>query len=155
MGVQAAAVTNWIARRQLTSPALRADGRINFGRARAQIRGSVDQIASAAAMRAVRSSRDQAPVEEPTHSRAVDQLMRAKALSAAVDAARKRRDFLAENGKYVVASEAEQAWARSFGRVLRTVEESFPDLCIDLDLGPSEELVLHRWWQKIVTGSSG
>jgi hypothetical protein len=150
MGVKPAAVTNWISRRRLTRPALRADGRVDFERGRAQIRGTVDPMLSASAhTRVDRLSKSPSAEETSARGRASDQLLQARAISASVDAMGKRREFLHESGRYMLAADVEAAWTRSLTQLIATIEQSFPDLAADLGLDREQQMGVRRWWRNV------
>jgi hypothetical protein len=150
MGVKPAAVTNWITRRRLTPPALTADGRVDFAVGRAQIRGTVDAVLSASARTRVDLQKSPAaPEEASARSRISDQLLQAKAISASVDAMRKRREFLHESGRYTLTADVEAAWTRSLTQLIATIEQSFPDLAADLGLDREKQMKLRQWWRRV------
>ena len=147
LGVNPAAVSNWIRRQRLTPPAVRADGRIDADAARAQLGRTLDPV-----QRAIRQP-SAAPTGGADWSRdgqASTQLLRARALSASVAAERSRRDLMAERGKYMLTAEAEAAWARVLSDIMLQVEQSFADLSIVLQqtgTAREKEIALRRWWR--------
>jgi hypothetical protein len=159
LGVKQAAISNWIWRQKLTAPALTADGRVNVELALAQLGRTIDPVAQASS-RARRGS-----PTSPTSSsadgadwspsaQASAQLLRARALSASVDAERKRRDLMAERGKYLLAAQAEADWARVLTALLQNVELSLADLALSLGLDREKTLALRRWWRNLRLGEA-
>jgi hypothetical protein len=156
-GVNQSAVSNWIKRRHLTPPALRPDGMIDAGIADMQLSRSVDPMMSAGANR--RAMRGAAPMTDgedditawsPTN-KANFQLLRARAVSASVDAEVKRRKLNEERGKYVLASSVEAEWTRTLSGFLLDVEGSFVDLNAALEGLDARErlLAIRRWWRGV------
>jgi hypothetical protein len=152
LGVKQAAISNYISRQKLTAPALTADGRINVGLALAQLGRTVDPVAQAS-HRALTSNAPPpgdaaaAGADWSPSAQASTQLLRARALSASVDAERKRRDLMAERGKYLLAAQAEADWARVLTALLQNVELSLADLALSLGLDREKTLALRRWWR--------
>lgn len=163
MGVKPVTVSNWIARGKLTAPALREDGRIDVALARKQIEGRVNQVAVAALNRRHAMERPKgkpgwprgrprkeprkAPAPPDPREQANDRLLEARALSAHVDAERKRRDFEAERGRYTLTAEAQAAWARVLAIFLQEAEQSLADLALSLGLDRQQLVTLRRWWR--------
>ena len=158
-GVKPAAVTNWIARKRLTSPALREDGKVDVALADQQLDAKVDRTLSASAKRRVTTKPKAAPrqpastVPAPRDPALVAQeaaqarLLEARALSAMVDAERKRRELEAERGRYLIAEDAKAAWGRALSEFLLQVERSLPDLAITLGIDATGRVALRRWWR--------
>jgi hypothetical protein len=164
-GVTLAAVTNWIARKRLTAPALRDDGKIDVALADQQINAKVEPMKAASAKRRVtakpkrapwpkREGRDPAPAKPPTRDPALvaqetaqTRLLEARALSASVDAERKRRELEAERGRYMITEDALAAWAKVINAFLTQIEQSLPDLATSLGLDPAGRIVLRKWWR--------
>ncbi len=147
-GVTPGAVTNWIARGKLTPPALRADGKIDVELADKQLGLGLDPVRAASA--GDRQHQQSAGGSTPGWSeneKASQQLLRARALSASVDAERKRRDLNAERGKYTLSDQAAAEWAKMLGAFLQRVEEGFADLAIDLGLDREQLAGLRKFWR--------
>lgn len=144
------AVTNWIARRKLTAPALRADGRIDVALADRQLGLMLDPVqAASAGDRTGRLGASPAP-STPAWSeneKASQQLLRARAVKASVEAERARRDLNAERGRYIPSQDAAAEWARTLGAFLQRVEEGFADLAIDLGLDRAQLAGLRKYWR--------
>jgi hypothetical protein len=154
LGVNRAAISNYIKRQKLTAPALTADGRINVELALAQLGRTVDPVAQASSM--ARRGSPPSPTLTPADAsdwspsaQASTQLLRARALSASVDAERKRRDLMAERGKYMLAAQAEADWARVLTALLQNVELSLADLALSFGLDREKTLALRRWWRSL------
>jgi hypothetical protein len=152
LGVNPAAVSNYIRRQKLTAPAVTANGRINVELAMAQLGRTVDPVMQAS-HRALTSSKTPPPGDATAgadwspSAQASAQLLRARAMSAMVDAERKRRDFQAERGKYMLTAQAEADWARVLTAFLQNVELSLADLALTLGLDREKTLALRRWWR--------
>jgi hypothetical protein len=152
LGINPAAVSNYIRRQKLTGAALTADGRVNVEVALEQLGRTVDPVKQAS-HRALTSSRNAAPpggdagADWSPSAQASTQLLRARALSASVDAERKRRDLMAERGKYMLAAQAEADWARVLTALLQNIELSLADLPLSLGLDREKTLALRRWWR--------
>jgi hypothetical protein len=161
-GVKPAAVTNWIARKRLTAPALRDDGKIDVALADQQLDAKVDRTLSASAKRrvtakpkALRKQRGARQAPPPARDPALvaqeaaqARLLEARALSASVDAERKRRELEAERGRYLLTADAELAWTKVMSMFLLQIEQSFPDLTIILGLDPTGRIALRKWWRQ-------
>jgi hypothetical protein len=147
--VTPAAVTNWIARGKLTRPALRFDGKIDVDLADKQLGITVDPVRAASA--GDRTSQRQAPPDAGAgwseNDKASQQLLRARAVKASVEAERARRDLNAERGKYAIATDVAAAWARTLDAFLQRVEEGFGDLAIDLGLDREQLAGLRKFWR--------
>jgi hypothetical protein len=74
-------------------------------------------------------------------------LLEARALSASVDAERKRRELQAEQGRYTLAAEAQAAFAKTLSAFLIGVEQSLADLALELCLDGASRVALRRWWR--------
>ena len=165
-GVTLAAVTNWIARKRLTAPALRDDGKIDVALADQQIGAKVEPTKAASAKRRVTTKpkaaapRERRKPQQPASTvpaprdpalvaqeAAQARLLEARALSAMVDAERKRRELEAERGKYMLTADAEAALTKVMSTFLLEVEQSLPDLSIMLALDNAERIALRRWWR--------
>jgi hypothetical protein len=143
----------WIRRQQLTPPALTADGKINAELADAQLGVNIHPARSASA-REQRQGPERQTVVAPSaispawsgDQQASRQLLRARALSASVDAERKRRDLNAERGKYTLTEEANADLARVLSEFLLDVEQSFLDFA-----GDDRDLLvrLRKWWRAL------
>ena len=149
-GVGQNAVSNWIKRRKLTAPALRADGTIDAAQADAQLGITIDPVMAASARQrpagAALRSVPAAPAAEIVDLTSARQLLRARALSASIDAERKRRELEHERGKYTLTEEADAALARVLSGFLTDVEQSFQDLADDLRLDRAQLAGLRKWW---------
>lgn len=143
-GVRTRAVHNFIAREQLTAPALREDGLIDPDLADDQLDERLNPVQSAGARQRV----DRAPpVDGGSDPSAARQLLRARAISASVDAARKRRAFDLERGRYMLTATAQVEWNKALAEFLLGLEQSFPDLATDLGLDRTKTAVLRKWWR--------
>jgi hypothetical protein len=117
-----------------------------------QLGRTVDPVMQAS-HRALTSSKTPPPGEAAAgadwspSAQASTQLLRARALSASVDAERKRRDLMAERGKYLLTAQAEADWARVLTALLQNVELSLADLALSLGLDREKALALRRWWR--------
>src|SRR5580765_2132581 len=132
--VKPATVSKWIRQGQLTHPALRSDGKIDRDAADILLQRTVDPVRAAST-----AARYQDPTADPTEGgrsapawsqrdRAGTALLQARALSASVDAERKRRELNFERGKYMLADDAERAWAKVLSGFLVDCETTLPDL---------------------------
>lgn len=154
-GVKPAAVSNWIARQKLTPPAVRPDGRIDRDLADRQIGGTIDPMLSAGSHRryspvAPPDGQEQVPGWSPANQ-VNFQMLRAKAMSATVDAEIKRRNLNATRGKYMLTESAEAEWARVLSAFLVEAEQSFADLNYQLEGLDARErlLTIRRWWREL------
>lgn len=149
VGVKPATVSNWIARQKLTAPALRADGKIDVELATQQLGRTVQPVNAASAQQRYAAEGTGAAADPGWSPRdaAASQLLRARALSASIDAEHKRRELYAERGKYVLRAEAEVAWARTLSAFLLNVEQSLTDLGMSLGLDRQQLVALRRWWR--------
>jgi hypothetical protein len=151
-GVNPAAVSNWIRRGQLTGPAVRRDGKINRELADQQLAITIQSPAGSAAHRLQPISQPQpassgdGPAWTPGGQASL-QLLRAKALSASVDAERKRRELNHERGKYTLTAEARSEFAKVLSDFLLGVEQSLGDLVDTLQLDMAGATELRRWWR--------
>jgi hypothetical protein len=89
-----------------------------------------------------------AAVEKTSDPVAATQFLRARAMSATVDAERKRRTLNYERGKYILTDDAAAQWSQTLAALLLRVEESFADLALDLGLNREQLTVLRKWWRK-------
>lgn len=143
-GVRSHAVSMWISRGKLTAPALRDDGRIDVRQADRQLGVRIDPVRRAGReVPRPAPSRGSAPIE---FGPAAD-LLRAKALSAMVDAERKRRELEAERGRYMLTEKAEAAFRKVLGDFILQIEQSLPDLANALGLDAAGRIALRKWWR--------
>jgi len=123
-GVKPTAVSNWIARGHLTAPALRADGTIDVALAEEQLGKRIKPVYQAAAMTRSTpstSAADAGDLAWAPSQQASLQLLKARALTASVEAERKRRELMAERGRYMPAAGVEAAWACTLSAFLTDV----------------------------------
>ena len=142
IGVRPSAISNYIARRQLTPPAVRADGTIDAALADQQLDIRLDTI-----RRASRPA-PAAPAAEPIDFSSGRDLLRARALSASVAAERSRRALEHERGRYALSEDVAAEWARALAGFLVEVERSLPDLAHTLQLDHQQTVTLRRWWRQ-------
>jgi hypothetical protein len=161
-GVKPSAVTNWITRGRLKPPALLEGGKIDIELADQQLAAKIERTRASSAKRRVtakpkRSARakreipPRAPVRDPAlvaQEAAQARLLEARALSAMVDAERKRRELEAERGRYMTTADAEAAWAKVMSTFLMQVEQSLPDLAVTFGLDAAGRVVLRKWWRQ-------
>lgn len=133
MNVKPSAVSNWLARGQLTAPALRPDGRIDVDLARQQLGDTVDLGRSHH-----RSSR---PPAGTARERA--KLHRLKIYRMELEIAKRTRVAAVERAGLVRADGAAAAWAAELSNLLTAIEGWLPDLA--QMLGADRELVLIAW----------
>jgi hypothetical protein len=134
LGVNPAAISNLIRRQRLTSPALRADGKIDVEQALRQLGRTVDPVMSAS--RGGPAITGDGGVAAGSSGPAA-QLLKARALSASVDAMRKRQQFMADSGRYMLTADATAEWGRVLS-VFLDVERSFADLALKLQSAPED-----------------
>jgi hypothetical protein len=144
-GRGASSVSNWIQRGQLTSPAVRADGRIDAELADQQLGLSLDTVQSA-------TRAPTQPIETPTMTfsptqQAQARLLNAKALDAAIKAETNRRALNAQRGRYTLTEEIRAEFGRGIMDHLMDVEQSLPDLAARLGLGREGLHELRKWWR--------
>jgi hypothetical protein len=153
-GVRANTVSMWIRRGRLTAPALRQDGTINVALADQQLARTVDVMSAGRGGRAggnlfigpqSTSSAAAAPVVDIDIAR---QLLKARALSAAIDAERKRRELERERGRYVLADHQLEVTAKLVGEFITSVEQSFQDLADAAGLTRVQLLIVRKWWRE-------
>lgn len=145
IGVRPSAISNYIARRKLTAPALRADGTIDAALADQQLDIRLETVRRAGQL----SNRtgQATPAAEPIDFSSSRDLLRARALSAAVAAERGRRSLELERGRYALAEDVAAEWARRLGAFLVEVETSLPTLAHTLQLDHERGVVLRKWWR--------
>jgi hypothetical protein len=149
-GVTPATVTRWVTRGRLTAPAVRADGMIDADYADEQLARELD-YGKSEPLRGSRATRLTAdPAETGGDPAASRMLLRARALSASVDAERKRRELEQERGKYSLTADIEATWRRQLSGFLLAIEQSFPDLADELAglSAAAQRVVLRKWWRE-------
>ena len=149
LGVTGAAISMWIERGKLTAPALLPDGRIDPDLAEDQLGLGVNPVASASARSRVSEGRSPvaAAAGAAGDATASRQLLRARALSASVQAERDRRQLNFERGRYLLADAAEIEWARTLGAFLLGIEQGFSDLADLAGLDRTQMAAVRRWWR--------
>lgn len=150
LGVNPAAVSNYIRRGRLTAPALRADGRVDVAAARAQLGRTLDPVLSAIHRQPGIGHGAPGAADWSPSGQASTQLLRARALTASVAAERSRRELMAERGKYMLTADVQAAWAKVMGDLVLQVEQSLTDLSIVLQqtgTAREKEIALRRWWR--------
>jgi hypothetical protein len=137
LGVKQQTVSMWKRRGRLTAPALRADGMIDVALADQQLAGTLDVMSAGRGGRAggrlFTTGRRPASPSAAAPADVVDlgaarDLLRARALSATIDAERKRRELEHERGRYMLTQEAIATWTKQLTRLLQAIELSFADL---------------------------
>jgi|ERR1700687_683482 len=150
------AVTNWIARGKLTRPALRSDGKIDANLADKQLGLTLDPVRAASA--GDRPRQRQSPPDAGTgwsdNDKASQQLLRARAVKASVEAERARRELNVERGRYAISSDVTAVWARTLGAFLQRVEEGFADLATDIGLDREQLTGLRKYWRAQRAGAA-
>jgi len=162
-GVTPSAVSMWIKRNKLTAPALRADGTIDRALADAQLSGGGLDIVrhigrggsgapftgepGAGPESAPAPAAPSAPAQLPEDQAASRLILRSRAVSAQVDAERKRRELNEERGKYVLAQQVSTEWARGLSGFLQSIELSFADLAEAAALDRQQMIAVRQWWR--------
>src|SRR5579872_5324963 len=141
-GVSRGAVSHWIRLKKLDGPALRPDGKIDVEAADRQLAARLSPVHAASAR--ARSGNAGAVAIDLA---AAAQLLKARAVIATVDAERKRRELMAERGKFMPTAEAEARWSKMLSDFLTDVEQSLSDLAQTLGLDREKTLLLRRWWR--------
>jgi hypothetical protein len=149
-----ASVSHWIARQQLTAPALRSDGKIDVELANRQLGLTVDRVRSAASTNRIdRLSVGRLPRRREPHGAVYDeaarQLLRAKAQIAAAQAARAWRELQLEKGRYTLTEDVDQAWRKSLTELVHLLEQAIRDLADELRLDAQGRVVLRKWWRQV------
>lgn len=138
------AVSNYIARGQLTAPALQPDGRIDRDLADEQLAETLDTDKATAARNRAGTARN---VERATG--AVAALQQARAVSATVAAERDRRKLNLERGRYVLAAQQLEVTARLMTEFVSGVEQSFEDLAETAQLTRAQLAGVRKWWREL------
>jgi len=124
---------------------VRSDGMIDVEYALDQLARNLDADRSRPMRR--RPNETELTIPSTADTRAAAQLLRARAMSASVDAERKRRAFNLERGRYLLADQAEAEWNKAIAKFLLQIEHSFPDLAVELGLDRAKTAALRRWWR--------
>lgn len=160
VGVTRGALKMWIARGKLTPPALLPNGLIDVEQADAQLRLTLNlsrhigQGGSAGFINGIAPPHPPGPVPSPATAMAPDDIMvarqmqRARAVSASIDAERKRRELNAERGRYVLAQQVAAEWTKALSAFLQSVELSFPELVTRAGLDRGQVIALRQWWRE-------
>jgi hypothetical protein len=155
-GVGANAVSMWIKRRRLTAPALRRDGTIDVALADQQLARTLDVMSAGRGGRAggnlfIGSQSASPAAAAPVEIADIDsarQLLKARALSAAIDAERKRRELEHERGRYVLADQQLEVTAKLVGEFVTGIEQSFEDLTDAAGLSRAQLSAVRKWWRE-------
>jgi transcriptional regulator with XRE-family HTH domain len=140
LGVSKSTVSTWIRRRQLTSPALRRDGKVNLDTAR-------KQLAERVGVGRVMDSGSAAGARTPDDLAASREILRARALTATIEAERARR-LDAERGRYCLTADVEKEWAATLTEIVNGIEERLPALDRDLALDRAGMKAVRNWWNE-------
>jgi aryl carrier-like protein len=140
-GVGSTAVSNYIARGQISSPALLEDGRIDSELADDQLAAAIAPHASASAGARGSSSA----------SGAAATLLEARASSAQAAAERDIRKLNAERGRYVLAKQQLEVTAHLVSEFVNGIEQGLPDLGDALGLDRVQMMALRKWWRDLRT----
>ena len=154
LGVSPSAVSNWISRRRLTTPAMRADGMIDAALADQQLRVTIDVIRAAGQSRRgeipqltrTAPSGGRPPTAEPIDFAASRDLLRARADLQMMQAETRRRELAHQSGRYMLTSQVEAAWRQELSAVIEAMEGGFRDLAADLGGDSHRNLVTIRKW---------
>jgi hypothetical protein len=148
LGRSRACISHWLKRKQLTSPAVTADGRINVSLALEQLQTTIDLPTS------VRRQPQPAPVADPVSATrtpletAQAQLISARALMATVQAERERRQLNEERGRYVLADAVRAEFSKVLREFIEDVETSLIEVAAELGVDREGLLILRRWWKQ-------
>jgi hypothetical protein len=146
-GVGVSAISKFIARGHISGAAL-IGGRINVEVAETQLSLRLDAVRSVGAIAAAQvGSGALQSIAGGASFKASLEILQARALSASVDAERKRRELNAERGKYVLAEQARGDWARTLTEFLSDVEQSFGNIAENLRLDGEQLAGLRKWWR--------
>jgi hypothetical protein len=111
LGVRPSAVSNYIARGQLTEPALRRDGRIDANLADQQLDVTLDAVRKAA--RPIKPALE-SPSTPPSSAAVIDldagRSLRSRATIEGIRAERARREFEHERDRYTLTEAAQAEW---------------------------------------------
>jgi hypothetical protein len=155
-GVRANTVSMWIKRGRLTAPALRRDGKINVALADQQLAMTLDVMSAGRGGRAggnlfIGSQSASPAAAAPVEIVDIDsarQLLKARALSATVDAERNLRKLNLERGRYVLAAQTLEVQAKLVGEFVTGIEQSFDDLGDTGGFTRSQMAVIRKWWRE-------
>jgi hypothetical protein len=153
LGIRPSQVSNYIARQQLTPPALRPDGTIDAALADTQLRVTVDPVRQASrpgrAARASAADVTTAPATAPIDFQASSVLLRSRALMAQITAERTRREFQAERGRYTLTATAEAETRRILTEPISAIDQAIPDLVDALGGGRGNLVTIRKWWYQL------
>src|SRR5260370_32935259 len=121
--VRPCTVSNWVARKRLTAPALRADGAIAVEAAFQQLGITLDPVRAAS-----RPKAPTAPAAELVAFGPAADLLKARALILQIDAEQRRRAFEHERGRYMLTADAEAQWTAELTDLLLAIDGGFVDL---------------------------
>jgi hypothetical protein len=155
-GVGANTVSMWIKRGRLTAPGLRRDGTINVALADQQLARTLDVMSAGRGGRAggnlfigsQLASPAAATPDEMVDIDSARQLLKARALSASIDAERKRRELEHERGRYVLAAQTLEVTAQLVGEFVTGIEQSFEDLADAGGFTRAQMVQVRKWWRE-------
>jgi hypothetical protein len=153
IGRRPSAISNYIARQQLTSPAVRADGRIDATLADAQLGVTIDPVRAAAQAGAqAQSSKPPTTVgyQAPAISGDAASLLRSRAIMARITAIERRHAFEASRGRYMLTADAEREWRTVLSGIIASIEAWFADLVAEL---PGDKhrniIIIRKSWRRL------
>lgn len=150
-------VSTWIAREQLTEPALLSDGNIDVAAADLQLRERIDPTRSIAhAPNGLFGPRD-ADGDTPPPPAADDPVRRrqvALADQAEVEANEKRLAFEARRGKYLLAEDVAALRGRAYADLMRSVDRWLPSVVAEIGGGQTELVIARHSWRAFRTAEA-
>lgn len=152
IGRRPSAISNYIARQQLTPPAVRADGKIDAALADAQLGVTIDPVRAAAQAGAqAQSSRPTAVgYQAPAISGDAASLLRSRAIMARIAAIERRFAFEASRGRYMLTEDAERQWRTVLSGIILAIEAWFVDLVAEL---PGDKhrnvIIIRKSWRRL------
>jgi hypothetical protein len=152
IGRRPSAISNYIARQQLTPPAVRADGRIDATLADAQLGVTIDPVRAAAQAGAQAQSSRPAAVgyQAPAISGDAASLLRSRAIMARITAVERRFAFEASRGRYMLTEDAQREWRTVLSGIIAAIEAWFADLVAEL---PGDKhrniIVIRKSWRRL------
>jgi hypothetical protein len=145
-GVTPAAVTAWLARGHLTSPALRADGRIDVEMADGQLRERLDHARRATDVD--RPPPADAASPPPAAAALIERQRQQRIEENDLKLRRLRREELERAGHLVDADAMARAHGRSFEELMTAIEQwQLGDLAPQLGLSREQIEVVRREWR--------
>jgi hypothetical protein len=145
LGINPAAVSNYIRRRKLTAPALTADGRVNVKLALAQLRITLDgRLSSAKRVRKPAAGNGHAPPDD-----LADRERQQRIEERDIRLRRLLREERVSRGTYLLASAVEREHGRLIAELVSAIERwIIGDLPALLACDPATRVVIKKAWHQ-------